>query len=134
MTPHPLLGGVRAIARARRPGGAAVSVSAAPPSSWATAEAPLDDDEAARVDAPTDVDRTIQASNAASSSSGDLRAEVMNAEEVAAFLRVDRKTVYDYAARGELPFRRLGRRLLFSRSALVSWLGACKVASRAHGA
>jgi excisionase family DNA binding protein len=134
MTPHPLLGGVRAVARASRPRGAAVSVSAAPPPSSATAEAPLDHEEDARVEAPPDPDRTIRASHAMSSSSDDHHAEVMNAEEVAAFLRVDRKTVYDYAARGELPFRRLGRRLLFSRSALVSWLTECKVASRAHGA
>lgn len=48
--------------------------------------------------------------------------EVLNAEEVAVFLRVDRKTVYDYANRGQIPHRRLGRRLLFSRSALVAWL------------
>jgi excisionase family DNA binding protein len=134
MTLHPLLGGVRAIARARRPRGAPASVSAAPPPTCATAEATLGHDDAARVEAPTDPDRTIQAGNATSSSSDDHHAEVMNADEVAAFLRVDRKTVYDYAARGELPFRRLGRRLLFSRSALVAWLGACKVASRAHGA
>jgi excisionase family DNA binding protein len=134
MTPHPLLGGVRAIARACRPRGTAVSDSAAPPPSCATGEAPLDHEEAAGVEAPLDPDRTIHASSATPSSSDDHHAEVMNAEEVAAFLRVDRKTVYDYAARGEIPFRRLGRRLLFSRSALVSWLGACKVASRAHGA
>ena len=48
--------------------------------------------------------------------------EVLNAEEVAVFLRVDRKTVYDYANRNQIPHRRLGRRLLFSRSALVAWL------------
>ena len=49
-------------------------------------------------------------------------AEVLSAEEVAVFLGVDRKTVYDYANRGQIPHRRLGRRLLFSRSALVVWL------------
>jgi excisionase family DNA binding protein len=55
--------------------------------------------------------------------------EVMEAEEVAAFLGVDRKTVYDYAGRGVIPCRRLGKRLLFSRSALVVWLGACSKGS-----
>ncbi len=49
-------------------------------------------------------------------------AEVLNAEEVAVFLGVDRKTVYDYANRGQIPHRRLGKRLLFSRSVLVAWL------------
>jgi excisionase family DNA binding protein len=56
--------------------------------------------------------------------------EVMDADELATFLGVDRKTVYDYAGRGEIPHRRLGKRLLFSRSAIVSWLGSCKAASR----
>jgi excisionase family DNA binding protein len=58
--------------------------------------------------------------------------EGMNAEEVAAFLGVDRKTVYEYANRGKIPHQRLGKRLLFSRQALVAWLGACKVASSRH--
>jgi hypothetical protein len=39
-------------------------------------------------------------------------AEVMDVEDVAAFLGVDRKTVYDYAGRGEIPCRRLGKRIL----------------------
>jgi len=56
--------------------------------------------------------------------------EVMDADQLAAFLGVDRKTVYDYAGRGQIPHRRLGKRLLFSRSAIVAWLGACKAASR----
>lgn len=52
--------------------------------------------------------------------------EVMSVEECAAFLGVDRKTVYDYAGRGVIPCRRLGKRILFSRQALVLWLGgAC---------
>jgi excisionase family DNA binding protein len=59
--------------------------------------------------------------------------EVMDVEDVATFLGVDRKTVYDYAGRGEIPCRRLGKRILFSRSALVSWLGSCKVVSRVNG-
>lgn len=40
--------------------------------------------------------------------------EVLNVEEVAAFLRVNRKTAYDYASGGQIPHRRLGRRLLLS--------------------
>lgn len=60
-------------------------------------------------------------------------AEVMDVEDVATFLGVDRKTVYDYAGRGEIPCRRLGKRILFSRSALVAWLGSCKAGSRVNG-
>lgn len=59
--------------------------------------------------------------------------EVMAAEAVAEFLGVDRNTVYGAASRGELPHRRIGRRLLFSRSQIVAWLGACKVASGRSG-
>ena len=59
--------------------------------------------------------------------------EVMDADELSAFLGVDRKTVYDYAGRGEIPHRRLGKRLLFSRSAIVAWLGSCKAASARKG-
>jgi excisionase family DNA binding protein len=50
----------------------------------------------------------------------------MSVEECAAFLGVDRKTVYDYAGRGQIPHRRLGRRILFSRAAVMAWLSACK--------
>ena len=54
--------------------------------------------------------------------------DVMNADEVAAFLGVDRTTVYDFAGRGVIPHQRLGKRLLFRRGALVSWLDSslCK--------
>lgn len=54
--------------------------------------------------------------------------EVMTSDEVAAFLRVNRKTVFEYAARGAIPHQRLGKRLLFARSALLAWL-ACKGSS-----
>lgn len=59
----------------------------------------------------------------------DADADVMSAEDVAAFLGVDRNTVYDYAGRGTIPCRRLGKRLLFHRPVLVSWLDPCKAAS-----
>lgn len=54
--------------------------------------------------------------------------EVMTADEVAAFLGVDRNTVYDFAGRGVIPHQRLGKRLLFRRGTLVAWLDAslCK--------
>jgi excisionase family DNA binding protein len=63
------------------------------------------------------------------SNESDSSAEVMSAEDVAAFLGVDRNTVYDYAGRGTIPCRRLGKRLLFHRPVLVSWLDPCKAAS-----
>ena len=59
--------------------------------------------------------------------------EVMTAEQVAEFLGVNQKTVYDGANRGHLPHQRLGKRLLFSRSALMAWLGSCKAAEFQKG-
>ncbi|MCE9575703.1 MAG: helix-turn-helix domain-containing protein [Deltaproteobacteria bacterium] len=64
----------------------------------------------------------------------DTDGEVMDADQVAALLRVNRKTVYDYAGRGQIPCRRLGKRMLFSRTALMAWLTACKDSSRVNGA
>ena len=59
--------------------------------------------------------------------------ECMRAEQLAKFLGVNRKTVYAYAMRGLIPHRRLGRRIVFSRSQVVSWLGECKAASIRKG-
>lgn len=60
--------------------------------------------------------------------------DVMTADEVAAFLGVDRNTVYDYAGRGVIPHQRLGKRILFRRGGLVSWLdSSCKATSTRKG-
>jgi excisionase family DNA binding protein len=60
--------------------------------------------------------------------------DVITADEVAAFLGVDRNTVYEYAGRGVIPHQRLGKRILFRRGALVSWLDAsCKATSTRKG-
>lgn len=52
----------------------------------------------------------------------DNTTEVLTADEVAKLLRLDRKTVYTAAAKGEIPCRRIGRKLLFNRSTLMAWL------------
>ena len=57
--------------------------------------------------------------------------DVLDAGQVADLLGIDRKLVYDCAARGELPCRRLGRRFLFSRAAIVAWLAGDAARSRA---
>lgn len=61
------------------------------------------------------------------------QSEVMSADEVAEFLGVDRNTVYDYAGRGVIPHQRLGKRILFRRGALLSWLEGCKATSTRKG-
>jgi excisionase family DNA binding protein len=48
--------------------------------------------------------------------------EVLTADEAAALLGVSRWTLYAAANRHEVPHRRLGRRMLFSRRALLLWL------------
>jgi excisionase family DNA binding protein len=58
----------------------------------------------------------------------------MSVDEAAEFLGVDRNTVYDYAGRGVIPHRRLGKRILFSRQALVVWLaGECRSIGSSDG-
>lgn len=57
----------------------------------------------------------------------------MTADEVAALLGVSRQTVYDSASRGEIPHRRLGRRVIFSREAVLAWLNAPALPGRRTG-
>ena len=45
-------------------------------------------------------------------------------EQTAKLLGLGRTAAYDAARRGELPTRRLGRRLLVPVPALLEWLGA----------
>jgi excisionase family DNA binding protein len=45
-------------------------------------------------------------------------------EEAARLLGLGRSAAYEAARRGELPTRRLGRRLLVPVPALLEWLGA----------
>jgi excisionase family DNA binding protein len=56
--------------------------------------------------------------------------DILSADEVAAWFNVDRKTVYNAANRGGVPHQRLGKRLLFSRDALVSWLASERASAR----
>ena len=48
--------------------------------------------------------------------------EVLNVDQVAQLLGLHPKTVYDHAGAGHIPHRRVGRRLLFSRRAIMAWL------------
>jgi excisionase family DNA binding protein len=50
------------------------------------------------------------------------RGDVISADEAATMLGVSRWTLYSAANRREVPHRRLGRRMLFSRRALLLWL------------
>jgi len=86
----------------------------------------------AKLEAAAGVSTVVAAPQAPASDESDK--EVMTADEVAEFLGVDRNTVYDYAGRGVIPHQRLGKRILFGRSALVSWLeSSCKATSTRKG-
>jgi len=47
---------------------------------------------------------------------------IMTVDEIAALLRLNRKTVYDLAHEGKIPVRRIGRSLRASRESLMRWL------------
>ena len=53
---------------------------------------------------------------------GDEAIQVLTADELAELLGVNRKTIYEAASRGEIPHRRLGRRLIFERGTVLRWL------------
>ena len=48
--------------------------------------------------------------------------EPLKADEVAKWLRVGRKSIYNAVRENRIPYRRLGRRILFSRQAIMAWL------------
>ncbi len=49
---------------------------------------------------------------------------VLDVEQTARLLRVGRNTIYELVGRNEIPHRRLGKQIRFSRDALMSWLGS----------
>ena len=48
----------------------------------------------------------------------------LTVEEVASLLGLGRTAAYEAARRGQIPFRRLGRRVVVPVPALLTWLGA----------
>ena len=50
------------------------------------------------------------------------QSHVMTVEETAEFLRISRNSAYEALRRGEIPYIRIGRRLLVPRAALVQML------------
>ena len=60
------------------------------------------------------------------SSDKDLGDRLWTVRDVAKFLSVHEKTIYDWAARGDLPCFRLGNRLRFSPTELTRWVSARK--------
>ena len=51
---------------------------------------------------------------------------LLTVRELAAFLGLHQKTIYDWSSRGELPCLRLGNRLRFDPNDVLRWLSARK--------
>ena len=61
---------------------------------------------------------------------GDEQRVTYSVDEVAAILGISRSAVYDCIARGEIPAKRLGRRLVVVRAALETFLSESDGARR----
>lgn len=59
--------------------------------------------------------------------------ECMTVEELADALEVNRKTVYEYAARGVIPCRRLGRKVILHRATILAWLAGFSMTTARPG-
>lgn len=60
----------------------------------------------------------------ASSSSDD---DVIDVKGVVKLLHVGRNKLYDMVARNQIPHRRFGRCIRFSRAAIMRWLDSCSL-------
>ena len=49
--------------------------------------------------------------------------DILTVRGLAALLGLGRNTIYDACARNEIPHRRVGRAIRFSRAAILAWLG-----------
>jgi excisionase family DNA binding protein len=49
---------------------------------------------------------------------------VLDVDEVARLLRLGRNTIYELVGRNEIPHRRCGKQIRFSRVAIMAWLAS----------
>ncbi len=47
--------------------------------------------------------------------------QFLEVKEVAALLRVSRRTIYDWVSQRKIPFRKAGDRTLFDRDEILDW-------------
>lgn len=50
--------------------------------------------------------------------------DVLTVEQAMALLKIGRRAIYTAVGRNQIPHRRVGRHIRFSRSALILWLGS----------
>ena len=65
-------------------------------------------------------------SDAALSSTEEADA-VLHVQDVRQLLRVGRNAVYALVSRNEIPHRRVGKQIRFSRAAVMRWLSSCSL-------
>lgn len=53
--------------------------------------------------------------------------DVLDVPDVMRLLHLGRNSVYGLVSRHEIPFRRLGKQIRFSREALMRWLSSCSL-------
>lgn len=53
--------------------------------------------------------------------------EVLHVPDVQCLLRIGRNSVYALVNRNEIPHRRLGKQIRFSRAAVMRWLSSCSL-------
>jgi len=81
--------------------------------------------QAAAANAPSVVAEDTGATVAPKPSLDDATAHadaVLTVDDVAALTRVGRNTIYSLVARNQIPHRRMGKQIRFSRAAVMSWL------------
>lgn len=83
-------------------------------------------DELRRASAPGGSVPASPASSSPANSAPAAPSEILTADQLAAFLGVNRKTVYEGAARGVIPHLRLGRRMVFARAAVMACFAGWK--------
>jgi excisionase family DNA binding protein len=59
---------------------------------------------------------------AGATSEGAPGGDVLDVEGVTRLLRIGRNTIYELVGRNEIPHRRLGKQIRFSRAAIMRWL------------
>lgn len=74
------------------------------------------DSEIATMNEPA---KSIELSSVANDNDND----VLDVREASKLLRIGRNAIYDACARGQMPHKRIGNRIRFSKAALLRWLG-----------
>lgn len=82
---------------------------------------------------PTDSPTTASEDAEQAASSIASADDVMDVASVGKILRIGRNKIYEMVARNQIPHRRFGRRIRFSRAAIMRWLDSWSLQSAKKG-